>query len=79
MDFAVINVFQKKYLEDVNILMKNVRFKSIILYFYIKYLCLFSSVVEQLTRNEQVVGSTPMRGSKEPGVTLLFTLINMFF
>jgi hypothetical protein len=25
--------------------------------------CLLSSVVEQLTRNEQVVGSTPMGGS----------------
>ena len=27
------------------------------------YICLLSSVVEQLTRNEQVVGSTPMGGS----------------
>ena len=28
------------------------------------YICLLSSVVEQLTRNEQVVGSTPMGGSE---------------
>ena len=35
--------------------------------FALYFLCHFSSAVEQLTRNEQVVGSNPMSGSKSIG------------
>jgi hypothetical protein len=31
--------------------------------------CLLSSVVEQLTRNEQVEGSTPLGGSSDRGIS----------
>jgi hypothetical protein len=36
-------------------------------FFLIIILCLLSSVVEQLTRNEQVEGSTPLGGSLDIG------------
>jgi hypothetical protein len=42
-------------------------------------ICLFSSVVEQLTRNEQVEGSSPLRGSVFLALVFMETGLDYFY
>jgi hypothetical protein len=51
-------------------------YSNILLYLRDIFLCRCGSGVEQLTRNEQVMGSIPITGSK---VSILLTLFMLFF